>query len=184
MGDLAGCLIATVFWNNWRESDEGEQSGISSTEAIDANAGGDHPAVPAGVPRRLSLRDLLMLTAVFALLFGVLHWRQFPPLAFVLVAVFVAGVGVAQSLLFKARAPRRASIVAGGVLFFVVYYGMIVIEMGMPRSAHNVMKLLNLAMEIAFFSAIGGGILGYLAGCLIAAVFLSKRRETDSKQDT
>jgi hypothetical protein len=162
-----------------------ELPAIPVAELVEARLGRARPAPPAGVSRRFGLNHLLLIMLLFALLFGILSCLNAPPILLAMVAVFVAGVGVAQSLLFKGQAPRKASVLVGGPLCYSICLGVMFVYMwslGYPGALH---ELFALAVLMAFPCVIFGAMLGYLAGCLIAAVFLGDRRETDDdEQDT
>lgn len=104
------------------------------------------------VPRRFDLATIMIVTSAFALLFGVIRLFDFGLLGFAAVAGFFTCVALAQAIMFGGRAPRAASIVAGG----------------------SYCALFALSADPAglCIGVVYGGILGYLAGILIASVFL------------
>jgi len=133
---------------------------------------------PSGVPRRFSLGKLMLITAFFAVLFAVLRCLNAHPVVFVVVAGFVTVVGLSQAILFSGKRPRRASVVAGAALGALVpAVGSLVLHF--TEGPHLAMH--DLAIGAVFFVvatliyAVVGGILGYLVGCLVAAIFLGKR---------
>jgi len=141
----------------------------------------DEPAISrliregtAGMPRRFGLVRVLGLLVVFALGFGLLRWLNAPPSVFIGVTLFVLLVGLGQAVLFGGRKPREASlvagIVAGEVLVFVAGF----------LGPMNLGELLFSAVLFAFL----GGLSGYLAGALVAAVFLVKGRDLEDAQGT
>ena len=73
-----------------------------------------------GMPRRFSIGTAMILTAVFALLFGLLKTLDVPPVVFFVVSAFVAAIAVCQAVLFKGKNPRKASIVVGFVMGVLV----------------------------------------------------------------
>jgi len=120
------------------------------------------PAV--GVPRRFGVGTLVLVTTMFAVLFAAMRTYGVHPITFGAIAVFFAGVGLAQAVLFVGRSPRAASVVAGAVLTPALSLGIGIWVDGTPP--------LSLAMIACVFLAILGAGLGYLAGGLTAGVFL------------
>lgn len=121
----------------------------------------------AGVPRRFGMGTLLLITAMYAVLFAVLRALGLPPSAFLFVALFFTAVGLGQMLLFKGEHPRRASIVVGMAFH---------LANGLLRFGYEAVRFGTHALPdpcSAFVTVIvGGGIAGYLCGLLIAAIFL------------
>ena len=119
------------------------------------------PRKQTGVPRRFGVGVMLVITTMYALLFALLSGLGFPPLAFVTIALFFTGVGLGQAFLYKGRDPRKASIVAGLVLtpLALIVVG---IDTGSDPAGFLVLYI---------FSGLGA-LPGYLAGGLIAGVFL------------
>jgi len=127
-------------------------------------------SVAAGVPRRFGIGKLMAITALFAVLFGLMKWLSFYPIVFAMVGVFVAGIGAAQALLFGGRKPRQASVIAGSLLsvtFCVAGFTVDCLESGFPRGEYLFLAFMGLLV----FIVLGAG-LGYLAGCLMAGLFL------------
>lgn len=137
----------------------------------------------AGVPRRFSLGRLMLITAFFAVLFGLLSWLDAPPVVFVVVGVFVTVVGLAQAILYSGKKPRKASVVAGsavGVVVSMIWCVFLVFAVGgRPRIGGF---LCWFPLWIAFCAGVGA-VLGYVAGCLIASVFLGKRVDLPEADD-
>ena len=128
----------------------------------------------AGVPRRFSLGRLMMITAFFAVLFGLLSWLDAPAVVFVVVGVFVTVVGLAQAILFSGKSPRKASVVAGSAVGAVVATMWCLFLVFVVPGGLGVGGFLSLFPAFIAFCAGVGAVLGYLAGCLIAGVFLGK----------
>jgi hypothetical protein len=131
-----------------------------------AGARWDTPA--AGVPRRFGLGILLLMTAMFAVLFAALKVLGAPLAVFLVVVVLFAGVGLGQMVLFRGKYPRAASVWTGAVLFpleilavFAYYYA----TEGPGRTPGGEMLCL-----FVFGIPLGAGF-GYLAGGLTAGVF-------------
>ena len=145
-----------------------------------------HPSPQVGMPRRFGIGTMMILTAMYAVLFSLLTTLGAPHVVFAAIAIYVTGVGLCQVLLYKGKNPRRASIVGGAVLCFAMtLVGISVAAFYHSRS----MPPMPLFQMICIFlgTAIGsgttgllfGGLLGYLVGCLIAAVFLVKKEPQD-----
>jgi hypothetical protein len=136
----------------------------------------------AGVPRRFGVGTLLLITAMYAVLFSFLRLCDSPPEAFLLIAIFFTGVGLGQMLLFKGRNPRRASWLVGACLLPCMMVGVELYNSFRPPGGH-----LSGPEPLPAFcccSVISGAIYGYLAGLLIAGVFLvagGMRRVTESR---
>ena len=124
----------------------------------------------AGVPRRFGVGTLLLITTLYALLFALLRALNAEPLAFFLIALFFTLVGLGQMLLFHGQRPRRASILVGAcfpaAVFIPVWLARI--ALGATYARFPMSRLL----EGLFWETLGGAVCGYLAGMLIAAVFL------------
>ena len=119
----------------------------------------------AGVPRQFGVGMLLVVTAVYAVLFAILRASKAPPGAFVVVGLFPFLIGLGQMLLFKGKRPRRASMIVGACIAAVLWItGEFVITNNQPA-------LTDIVGE-AICGAIGGAFYGYVVGVLIAGVFL------------
>jgi MFS family permease len=133
----------------------------------------------AGVTRRFSVGTFLIMIAFFAVLFAVMKTFNVPSIAFCCIAVFFAGIGVAQMALFGGNEPRKASWIAGFPLGFLCGLGGMI--------AANLLGYLPPYIDsseiysIPFFTAIIGGPCGYLAGCLMAGIFLVRERDGDEE---
>jgi hypothetical protein len=136
----------------------------------------------AGVPRRFGLVRVLGLLVLFALGFGLLRWLNAPASFFVGVTLFVVLIGPAQALLFGGRKPREASFWAG--LFaapaVAVVVGLFASRIdGRPRPID-----LTAVWISATYLTVLGGPLGYVAGALVAAVFLVKGRDLEDSDQS
>jgi hypothetical protein len=135
------------------------------------------PAV--GVPRRFSVGTLMVLTTFFAVLFAILKSCGVPPIFFVDVSIFVAGVAVSQVLLFRGKDPRRASVISGMVLFLVI---------GVSSAAYEYADGWNVEGVATFIMTVVasiplGAILGYCAGGLVASVFLVRKERDEAEPE-
>jgi hypothetical protein len=141
------------------------------------------PSPQVGVPRRFGIGTMMILTAMYAVLFSLLTTLGAPPVVFAAIAIYVTGVGLCQVLLYKGKNPRRASIVGGAVLYSTV----VIIGVGnaifshstqMP-SFYSVCLFLGGAVVFGAIGLLFGGLLGYVVGCFIAAIFLVKKEPQD-----
>lgn len=128
-----------------------------------------------GVPRQFGVGTLLVITAMYALLFGLLRAFSCPTFGFVLVASFVTAVGLGQMLLFKGKEPRDASLLVGAC-FFGVMYGVVFPLLSFLPSAG---ALNSPGIPIKFSGwpvgiisrSIEGAVWGLVVGWIISRVF-------------
>ncbi len=122
-----------------------------------------------GVPRQFGIGTLLVITAMYAVLFGVLRSVGPPPVAFGVVALFFTLVGLGQAILFKGMEPRLASMIVGAC-FFLCWF------LAYPLLWPNPNPRPRLSLgDYLLFSALAslfGASLGYISGFSIAGVFL------------
>lgn len=111
----------------------------------------------------------MVITTMYAVLFATLRANGVRPTAFAVIALFFTAVGLGQMLLFRGRRPRRASILVGACANPLLIIGGAIVDS------------FTRGQPIDHFSAVFGGLLcglpsgalfGYLAGGLIAGVFL------------
>lgn len=126
---------------------------------------------PIGVPRRFAVCTALIILTMYGVLFAVMKTLGAPLSVFVLAAVFVTGVGSAQMLLFGGTQPRAASIIAGAVLYPLVWLTGYLVTYGFAEwtrlwTVHKVVLLVT-------HGGLSGAVLGYLTGFLTAGVFLA-----------
>lgn len=142
----------------------------------------DLPSDVVGMPRRFGAGRLLALITFFAMVFALLRWLGAVWFVFLMVGLFFASMGLGQMLLYGGRRPRRASCVAGAVVLPVLFLvGMLAAFasdlggglLGVPGGL--VAKLVSASI---LFIPIGAG-LGYLAGGLVAGLFLVMDRRWD-----
>ncbi len=85
-----------------------------------------------------------------------------------MIAVFFAAVGLGQMLLFHGNRPRIASVVVGACFWWcLILVALIIQEIGRGFSIPVLEILVGLVCWM-----LAGPLLGYLAGLLIAGVFL------------
>ena len=80
---------------------------------------GDVPSPQVGMPRRFGIGTLMTITVFFALLFGILKMLCVTPIVFIAIVAFIVVVAVCQALLYGGKNPRRASFIAGVVMYWV-----------------------------------------------------------------
>lgn len=125
----------------------------------------------AGVPRQFSVSGLLLVTLSFAVLFGILAAIGLPPIVFGVLATYLAGICIAQMLVFRGKKPREASLIAGALLFV---FGLGVAIIAMYATGHRPPDGSFLVL-VVIGPTIGAGT-GYAAGGAVASVFLLARR--------
>lgn len=112
------------------------------------------------VPRRWSVSTLLVATTLYALLCAGLRLVRAPAQILLVVSAFLVFVAIAQLIL--PQAPRLASAFAG-VLFFCI---------GSWVSAIRHAPAAAMSADAFMVLAFSGAILGYLAGSILAGIFL------------
>ncbi len=124
-----------------------------------------------GVPRRFGMAVVLLIMAMYALLFMTLKLLGADPLTFTVVAILFTGIGLGQMLLFGGRNPRAASVWTGAVLLPLEIAGVLLYSAAAagPFAWPEVVSGLICA---AVAGAPFGAAAGYLAGVLAAGVFL------------
>jgi hypothetical protein len=120
--------------------------------------------------------------ALFGALFGLMRWLSVHPIGFAAVGIFVAGIGVAQAVLFGGKQPRAASIVAGSFFCPVIC---LVIVLGIARAQGGFFadNLSLVIVGVLFGAILVGAELGYAAGCLVAAVFLGGQHDAEGREN-
>jgi hypothetical protein len=122
-------------------------------------------------PIQFGISTLLVVTAMYAVLFGVMRMFDASPSTFVVIAMLFTAVGLGQVLLFKGRRPRKASMVVGGG-FFVGLWVIYRIAFGNDYFYHPFAPFDP--VEGAFF----GAMWGYVVGLLISGAFRVSRELT------
>ena len=141
--------------------------------------GGGSRRREAGVPRQFGIGILMVMVTMYAVLFAVMRALRFPPTLFFIVALFFTVVGLGQMFLYKGQRPRRASAMVG-IWFMWCLAGITLIIEGV-KSGFSLAYSGQLVLGFAFLGFLYGAICGYVAGLLIAGVFvlidaLAKRR--------
>lgn len=144
------------------DKDDRSMPEASTTEPAAAEPVGDRLY---SVPRRFDLATLFVVSLAYALLFGLMRALHFPTIVFLVSALYVTFVGLAQAVLFRGKKPREASIIASGVYWVVAMW------IGFANSGPNGFNLLG-AFVISLCWATVGSAFGYLFGVVIAGIFL------------
>ena len=131
----------------------------------------------ASVPRRFGAGVLMILVTAFAVLFATMQTVHVGQRLFEIIAVLFLGVTLGQILLFQGKKPRAASLLVGSILFplellVVDYY---VALGGIYVWGGRGMFYGRVAGTILGYVAAGAA-LGYLAGCVMASVFLVQEK--------
>jgi hypothetical protein len=136
----------------------------------------------AGVTRRFSVGTMMILMTFFAVLFSVLALVGAPPPVFAGVGIYFAGVGAGQMFLFRGREARKSSLVAGAIAGLLAGIVMILLAFTIPdQKGRDELVALSASFGIGF--CVFGCPMGYLAGGLIAAIFLFREREERAAVD-
>jgi hypothetical protein len=131
-----------------------------------------------GLPRWFSVGTLMILMCFFAVLFAIMKILDVHWIIFTGVSLFFGGVGASQSVFFKGHYPRKASWISG--LFLGPVIGILMIIIGtllIPPAGLQQQRVADFASGLIFL----GGPFGYVAGCLIAGIFLVREREGDEE---
>ncbi|MHB1036952.1 MAG: hypothetical protein ACYC35_20030 [Pirellulales bacterium] len=129
-----------------------------------------------GVPRRFGIATMMIFTAIFAVLFAVLKALNFSPAGFAGVSIFIGGVAACQSLLFRGKAPRAASIVGGSILLCVI----VTVARFADGLSFDSAEVVDLYLGFLLL----GGLLGYGVGVFIAAIFLIRKEPANQPPKT
>jgi hypothetical protein len=138
------------------------------------------PPPQAGVPRRFSVGELMLVVSFFAVLFAVMRSLDFHPAVFAVVGLFFVVVAVGQAVLFGGKDPRRASVRVGAVLAAIAIVLLSLFPFAMRLLGRFPSFIELLVWFVTFTAALAagvplGGLAGYLAGALLAGVFLILR---------
>lgn len=145
-----------------------------------AGAKWDRQAV--GVPRRFGMAVLLLLVAMYAVLFSTMELLDAHPTVFIVVALLFTGVGLGQMLLFKGEYPRAASVWVGACLFPVEVFAVLLWVVLFPATHSSAGDAVPWLVLLLVFSIPLGAGLGYLAGGLTAGAFLLIERYKKYRQ--
>jgi len=137
-----------------------------------------------GVSVRFGMAEVLGLMVLYALVFSVLSLLKSSWYVFLAVGLFMAGVAVAQALLYSGRRPRLASALGGAILLGVgLPLALAILEVVSDLRAGRFQPewLFMLVVRLPFFCircAPLGLVAGYAAGTLMAGAFLVVRMLT------
>jgi hypothetical protein len=143
---------------------------VKGAKNKDGNVG-DGP-MQSAVPFQFGISTLLLITAMYAVLFGMLRALSFPPLVFAETAIFLTAIGLGQIFLFKGQRPRMVSIVIGTCLCLAFFF--------LHRLFSNTLGQtvavweFNGGQTVVSFDLgnfLQGPIIGYVGGILIAGTF-------------
>ena len=123
------------------------------------------------MPRRFGVGALVALTALFATVFAVATSLGAPPVLVGGIGLFFVGVGLGQMVLFGGKDPRRASVVSGAALLPVLYIAAVIVVTAIQGERLSP-RLLPGFFSVVIIGAMLGAGFGYLAGALIAGLFL------------
>lgn len=123
----------------------------------------DHGGVYS-VPRRFDLATMMVVTAGYALLFTLLRLLNLDTVVFVYVAGLVTTVAVAQALSHKRYSPRAVSVLTGMCYFLAFLIPLTWLE----ATEYRREQIYSMICCSSGF----GPIQGYLAGVLVAGVFM------------
>ena len=155
-----------------------DDAATAERERMIAQANQELSTTAVGVPRRFSLATLMLTMVTYAMLLGALRMGGTPVEAIVVLLVLFTAAGVGQPILYGGRNPRRASVVIGLVLFPLEILALIVYlnTSGTYRIGGDE------AAAFLILALLGGGVLGYAAGCLAAGMFYLNDRYEKFKQ--
>lgn len=158
------------FDGEYREVQLSGGTAARASRVVPSRVGRSMPAF--GVPRRFGIGTLFIVTAAYGVLLTGLRamdWHRGVIAAFV---GFISLVGLGQMLLFRARRPRRASIVTGAVC--VPLLQLLIFSMLDGRNRGHPLHWLGGGELLVwlFSSILFGAAAGYLAGGVVAGVFL------------
>jgi uncharacterized protein YhhL (DUF1145 family) len=136
-----------------------------------------------GMPRQFSIGTAMILTALFALLLGLLRTIGATPFMFAVASVFVVAIAACQAVLFGGRNPRKASVLAGAAMGLLLFARFAVLllwrEQGYRYFDPNGYAILGF---MGVMSTLVGTLFGYVAGWFIAAVFLVRKEPADGRR--
>ena len=149
----SGMLRSLLDAQQWRRADESPSAAPP-------------PFSPAAnvysVQRRFDLATLFVMTTAFCAVFALIRFLGWSLTAAMLAAGCIAFVGFAQAMLRLGWSPRVVSMFAGAV-----YWTAYLLIFSAAQGGVAMMMILTIP-----FAAVGGAVLGYVAGVGAAGVFL------------
>jgi ribosomal protein L40E len=129
---------------------------------------------PVGMTRRFSVGTMMILMTFYAVLFSAMTLLGAGPPVFAGITVFFTGIGLAQMFAPAHVSPRKVSFISGIVMGFISSIVAAILS-GLLVGDHDMRD--DGTTAFCFLFAIMGGPFGYLAGGLIAGIFLFRERE-------
>ncbi|HUY31544.1 MAG TPA: hypothetical protein VMV69_02100 [Pirellulales bacterium] len=145
---------------------------IVNAELVEPSRQPPASLAPYGVPRRFGIGTIMVVTAAFAGLLALLRSLGAPPIVVGILVAYVSLVGLGQAVLFRGRRPRLASIVTGAVC--LVLLGVVAIAgkgIPLPGRGFSMSAMASLLCAV-IWGVPFGAMCGYLAGGVVAGVFL------------
>jgi hypothetical protein len=134
-----------------------------------------NPPTDAPAPRlQFGIANILAFTTLIGLLTTLVSWLTFYPINLYLIGMFVS-VLASQSLLFRGKRPRSASVLAG-VLFTLILAVYLTVDFNLKFGYHYSFKRLEPDVYQCAHFAFWGGVLGYVLGAVISGVFAIARK--------
>jgi len=158
------------------------EHGTRPAQSTGGPAGAKWDRQAVGVPRRFGMAVLLLLVAMYAVLFSTMELLDAPPTVFIVIAVLFTGVGLGQMLLFEGKYPRAASVWVGACLFPVEVFAVLLCVALFPVTHSGAGDAVPWLVLLLVFSIPLGAGLGYLAGGLTAGAFLLIERYKKYRQ--
>lgn len=141
----------------------------------------DNLPKPVGMTRRFSVGTMMIIMTFYAILFSVMKMLGAGPSIFAGVTVFITGIGAGQMFAPAHISPRKVSFISG-IVMGIVSSIVATIVASMLYGDNNSRDDFTGAFCGIF--SIFGGPLGYLAGGLIAGIFLFREREEQKARET
>ena len=113
-------------------------------------------------PRRFDLASMMAISTSYALLFALMQFLMASPAFMFATGGLFAAVAVGQAVLFGGESPRGASLLVGGLYCAIV---------GGAITAQS-MRYIHEVVGFVCFALFWGPPAGYLAGGLVAGIFL------------
>lgn len=120
------------------------------------------PAKVYSAPRRYDLATILMVSTVFALVFGVSRYWEIGPAVPLHIAGLSTAVALAQAILFGGKKPRLAS----GLVGILYMLAVCLYVMGWEWSQPWWKTIFTVSVTLS------GGAVGYCNGAMVGGVFL------------